>query len=132
MVVIAGSASTVLYFLFGTSLSDAVIVGTAILIAEYLVNLQVMRTRDRNRTQRQVDMVSRGVVQINQEVQNLENRLSAVEGGFPARAREEIEPVFVEVEVLGTLVKQMAEAVADIETRVTEMPALMNARAGGG
>ncbi|PTW62307.1 cyclic-di-GMP phosphodiesterase TipF (flagellum assembly factor) [Breoghania corrubedonensis] len=132
MVVIAGSASAVLYFLFGTSLGDATIVGTAILVAQYLVNLQVMRTRDKNRTQRQVDMVSRGVVQINQEVQSLENRLSAFENGFPARARDEIEPVFVEVEVLGTLVKQIAEAVADLETRVTEMPALMNARAGGG
>ena len=132
MVVIAGSASAVLYFLFGTSLGDASIVGTAILVALYLVNLQVMRTRDRNRTQRQVDMVSRGVVQINEEVQNLENRLAAFETGFPARARDEIEPVFVEVEVLGTLVKQIAEAVADLETRVTEMPALMNARAGGG
>ncbi len=132
MVVIAGSASAILYFLFGTGLGDATIVGTAILVALYLVNMQVARTRDRNSTQRQVDMVSRGVVQINQEVQNLENRLSAVENGFPARARDEIEPVFVEVEVLGTLVKQMAEAVADLETRVTEMPALMNARAGGG
>ena len=132
MVVIAGSASAVLYFLFGTDLGDATIVGTAILVAEYLVNLQVVRTRDRNRTQRQVDMVSRGVVQINQEVQSLENRLSAFENGFPARARDEIEPVFVEVEVLGTLVKQIAEAVADLETQVTEMPALMNARAGGG
>ncbi|MDJ0930215.1 hypothetical protein [Breoghania sp.] len=65
MVVIAGSASAVLYFLLGTSLGDAAIVGTTILVAEFLVNLQVMRTRDKNRTQRQVDMVSRGVVQIN-------------------------------------------------------------------
>lgn len=124
MVVIAGSVSAVLYFQVGIDLGNAVIVGTAVLVAEFLVNIMVMRSRDLNDAQHQNDIISRGVVQIDQELQNMERRLTSIENGFPNRAREEIEPLFVEIEVLGTLVKQIAEAVADLETQIEETPAI--------
>ena len=124
MVVIAGSVSAVLYFQLGTDLGAAVIVGTAVLVAEFLVNIMVMRSRDRNEAQHQSSMINGGMVQIDQELQNLERRLSAIENGFPNRARAEIEPMYVEIEVLGTLVKQIAETVADLETQIVEAPAI--------
>lgn len=124
MVVIAGSVSAILHFQFGTDLGAAVIVGTAILIAEFLVNIMVMRTRDLSEARQRNDVVSRSMGQIDQDLQNLEHRLTAIEQGFPARARAELEPIFIEIEVLGTLVKQIAEAVADLETQIVEAPAL--------
>ncbi|AXS39438.1 EAL domain-containing protein [Breoghania sp. L-A4] len=122
MVVIAGSVSAVLYFQVGTDLGAAVIIGTAILVAEFLVNIMVMRSRDRNEARHRSDMLDGGIGQIDQELQNLERRLTAIENGFPNRARAEIEPMYVEIEVLGTLVKQIAETVADLETQIVEAP----------
>lgn len=122
MVVIAGSVSAVLYFQIGTDLGTAVIIGTAVLVAEFLVNIMVMRARDRTAADQRVEIVSRGLVQIDQEVQALERRLTSIESGIPGKARDEIEPVFVEIEMLGTLVKQIAETVADLETQIVEAP----------
>lgn len=131
MVVIAGSVTAVLKFQVGTDLGTAVIVGTATLVAQFLVNIMVMRTRDRSESQHQNEMMGRGMVQVDQELQNLERRLTAMENSFRHHAREEIEPVFVEIEVLGTLVKQIAETVADLETQIVEAPAIAHQSAHG-
>ncbi len=122
MVVIAGSVSAVLYYQLGTDPGVAVIIGTAVLVAEFLVNIMVMRSRDLTEAQHRSDMLNGGLGQIDQELQNLERRLTAIENGFPNRARAEIEPMYVEIEVLGTLVKQIAETVADLETQIVETP----------
>ena len=43
---------------------------------------------------------------------------------MPRRTRAEIDPLFAEVEVLGTLVKQMAEAMSDLEAKVEDQQAI--------
>ncbi len=47
-----------------------------------------------------------------------------MEHTMPRRTRAEIDPLFAEVEVLGTLVKQMAEAMSDLEARVEDQQAI--------
>jgi cyclic-di-GMP phosphodiesterase TipF (flagellum assembly factor) len=71
-----------------------------------------------------VDRLEERMADLDEDVGNLEGRLTGMEHTMPRRTRAEIDPLFAEVEVLGTLVKQMAEAMSDLEARVEDQQAI--------
>ncbi|MEM9632811.1 MAG: EAL domain-containing protein [Pseudomonadota bacterium] len=124
MAVIALSSATVLIFQFGRPFGEAVSLSLALMCTMILVHLLIGRARDRGAVSEAVDRLEERMADLDEDVGNLEGRLTGMEHTMPRRTRAEIDPLFAEVEVLGTLVKQMAEAMSDLETRVEDQQAL--------
>ncbi|WP_082836840.1 EAL domain-containing protein [Labrenzia sp. OB1] len=125
MAVIALSSATVLVFQFGRPFGEAVSLSLALMCTMILVHLLIGRARDRSAVGEAVDRLEDRMADLDEDVGNLEGRLTGMEHAVPRRTRAEIDPLFAEVEVLGTLVKQMAEAMSDLETKVEDQQALM-------
>ncbi len=124
MAIIALSSATVLIFQFGRPFGEAVSLSLALMCTMILIHLLVGRARDRGAVSEAVDRLEDRMADLDEDVGNLEGRLTGMEHTMPRRTRAEMDPLFAEVEVLGTLVKQMAEAMSDLETRVEDQQAL--------
>ncbi|POF34673.1 EAL domain-containing protein [Roseibium marinum] len=124
MGVIALSSATVLVFQFGRPFGESMSLSLALMCTMILVHLLIGRARDRSAVGEAVDRLEDRMADLDEDVGNLEGRLTGMEHAVPRRTRAEIDPLFAEVEVLGTLVKQMAEAMADLETKVEDQQAL--------
>lgn len=124
MGVIALSSAAVLVFQFGRPPGEALSLSLALLCTMILVQVLLSRSRDRGEVANAVDRLEERLAEIDDDVTNLEGRLTGVEHTVPRRTREAIDPLFAEIEVLGTLVKQMAEAMSDMETRLEDQQAL--------
>ncbi|NRG19844.1 EAL domain-containing protein [Rhizobiales bacterium] len=120
MAIIAVSGGAVLVVQFGRPLVEALSLSATILCTMAVVHLVFARARERGETSEAVERLEERMQEIDEDVGNLEGRLTGVESTIPRRTREEIDPLFAEVEVLGALVKQMAEAMADMETRIED------------
>ncbi len=118
MAIIAVSVGAVLVFQFGRPLAEAVSLTLVLLCTMAVFHLVFARSRERGEVAQAVDRLEERLAEIDEDVDNLEGRLTGVENTIPRRTREEIDPLFAEIEVLGTLVKQMAEAMADMEGRI--------------
>ncbi|MFD1695322.1 EAL domain-containing protein [Roseibium aestuarii] len=127
MAVISASAATILVFQLGRPVGEAVSLSLAIMCTMILLHVLFTRSRDRGALGEVVDRLEDRIAEIDEDVGNLEGRLTGMESTIPHRTRQEIDPLFAEVEVLGTLVKQMAEAMSDLETRVEEQGQLPHA-----
>ncbi len=124
MGVIALSSATVLIFQFGRPFGEAVSLSLALMCTMILFHLLIGRARDRGAVSEAVDRLEERMADLDEDVGNLEGRLTGMEHTMPRRTRAEIDPLFAEVEVLGTLVKQMAEAMSDLETKVEDQQQL--------
>ncbi|WP_208997257.1 EAL domain-containing protein [Roseibium denhamense] len=124
MAVIALSSAIVLIFQFGRPFGEAVSLSLALMCTMILIHLLIGRARDRSAVGEAVDRLEERMADLDEDVGNLEGRLTGMEHSMPRRTRAEIDPLFAEVEVLGTLVKQMAEAMSDLETKVEDQQAL--------
>lgn len=124
MAIIALSSATVLIFQFGRPFGEAVSLSLALMCTMILIHLLISRARDRGAVSVAVDRLEERMADLDEDVGNLEGRLTGMEHTMPRKTRAEIDPLFAEVEVLGTLVKQMAEAMSDLETRVEDQQAL--------
>ena len=121
MVIIALSSAAVMAFQFGRPFGEAVSLSLALMCTMILVHLLIGRSRDRSAVSDAVERLEERMTDLDEDVGNLEGRLTGMEHTMPRRTRAEIDPLFAEVEVLGTLVKQMAEAMSDLETKVEEI-----------
>jgi len=124
MAVIALSSATVLVFQFGRPFGEAVSLSLALMCTMILFHLLIGRVRDRGAVNEAVVRLEERMSDLDEDVGNLEGRLTGMEHSAPRRTRAEIDPLFAEVEVLGTLVKQMAEAMSDLETKVEDQQAI--------
>lgn len=120
MAIIAFSAGAVLVVQFARPVGEAVSLVLATFCTMAVGHMVFARSRERGAAAEAVDRLEMRLQEIDEDVGNLEGRLTGVEGTIPRRTREEIDPLFAEVEVLGSLVKQMAEAMADMEGRIDE------------
>ncbi|WP_417685529.1 EAL domain-containing protein [Roseibium sp.] len=124
MAIIAASVAAVLFYQFQRPIGEAASLALALMCTMMVFHLLVSRARDRGAVSDAVDRLEDRMAELDEDVGNLEGRLTGVEHTIPRRTREEIDPLFAEVEVLGTLVKQMAEAMSDLEARVEDQQAL--------
>jgi len=123
IIAIAASAGLVLYLRFGFDIGSATSVAMSVLAVLVIIHFQSIRMRDRGFVVRQVNPVIDRVNATSEDLAAIENRLSKLEEGLPSRTLEELEPVFAEIEVLGTLVKQLAETLAEMEIRIDGLAA---------
>lgn len=113
--VIAGSVGVVAYLFFGLSGAESAIVALAVTTALALYNMVSTRLRDRNVIGDQIADLSRGTADLARQVGELGRKLAAFEAdneSAPAKTAKTAAPLAREIEELGTLVTQLAEAVA--------------------
>lgn len=128
--IVAVSCGLVLVFQFQRPFGEAAAVSLALMCTMMVIHLVMSRTQEKDDIADTVERLEDRLSEIDDDVVNLEGRMSGMETNLPHRTRQEIDPLFAEVEVIGTLVKQMAEAMADIETRVEDQSAATAALAG--
>jgi cyclic-di-GMP phosphodiesterase TipF (flagellum assembly factor) len=115
MVLIAASVGAVTYLAFAFTGLEAAVVAIATLTALVMVNSVTSRTRDRFDTGSQIADLSRGTADIARHVSELDRRIVALEGEVSAAvhfSRSTAEPLASEIDELGQLVKELADAVA--------------------
>lgn len=120
MGVISASAVAIMMFQFARPFGEALSLGLASMCTMVVLHLVFSRQRERGEVTRKVAALEERVLEVDEDIGNLEGRLSGMETNLPRRTREEIDPLFAEVEVLGSLIKQMAEAMAGMEERIDE------------
>src|SRR5215213_5217820 len=115
MTLIAASVGVVTYLSFGFTGMEASVVIIATLTALVMVNSVTGRQRDRSDLGGQIADVSRGTADIARQVSELDRRIVAMEGEVAAamdNCRVATEPLASEIDELGQLVKELADAVA--------------------
>jgi cyclic-di-GMP phosphodiesterase TipF (flagellum assembly factor) len=126
MTVIAASAGAVVYFGYGFSGADAIIVGIAALTALALYNAVATRMNVRSVVGPQLTELSRGSADLARQLAELGRRIAVVESRLErtlAKGEAAIEPLAVEISELGALVDQLAETVSIHETQLTDLEA---------
>ena len=115
MVLIAGSVGVVLYLSFAFTGMEAAVVTVAVLTALVMINSVSGRQRDRFDVGAQIADLSRGTADIGRQVSELDRRIVAMEGEIAAvldRSYAATAPLATEIDELGELVKDLADAVA--------------------
>ena len=134
MVLIAGSAGVVAYLVFAFDVAAAVIVAIAVLAALALYNMVSARLGVRAAEADQLAELARGTADVARQVAVLGRRLAALESkveGSLHQARATTNPLAVEFEELGTLVKRLATTVAAHTTTLAELGRSTARPAGG-
>jgi cyclic-di-GMP phosphodiesterase TipF (flagellum assembly factor) len=124
MTVIAASAGAVVYFAYGFTGADAIIVAIAALTALALYNAVSTRMNVRSVVGPQLAELSRGGADLARQLAEIGRRLAAVESRMErtlAKGEATIEPLAVEISELGALLDQLAETVSIHETQLTEI-----------
>jgi cyclic-di-GMP phosphodiesterase TipF (flagellum assembly factor) len=119
MLLIAGSAGAVLYITFAFPKTDAAVVGVALLSGLALINAATTRERDRSEAGDKIADLARGTADLARQVGDIARRMTALEteiGKNGDRSLAIVEPILTEVEMLGGLVKQLADSVNAHET----------------
>ncbi|MBI4275404.1 MAG: EAL domain-containing protein [Rhizobiales bacterium] len=115
VIVIAASVGAVAYLFFGLSGAESAIVALAVTTALALYNTVAARLHDRGVVGDQIADLSRGTADLARQVGELGRKVAAFESQaakVPARAGKTADPLAREIEELGNLVTQLAEAVA--------------------
>jgi cyclic-di-GMP phosphodiesterase TipF (flagellum assembly factor) len=119
MLIIAASVGAVTYLLLALSPVEAAACGVTVLSLLTAYNAFAGRARDRADIAQRITDLSRGTGELARQVGEQGRRLLAAEAAIaqvPERLRTASDPLAAEIEVLGTLIKQLAESVAAHET----------------
>ncbi len=119
MVVIAASVGAVFHFRFGLSISEAASIGFGVLLTLLLIHYQISRVRDRMVIDEQMDDLTRLKLSLTKEVQDVRELAQHLEKTVEGQVQNEVDPILAELDVLGSLVKQLAESCAELDDRVS-------------
>src|SRR3954463_14341986 len=115
MALIAAAAGIVSWLVFSFTGMEASVLGVAVMTALVLINSVSGRQRDRYDMGSQIADLSRATADIGRQVSELDRRIVGMEGEVAAamdRTRAATEPLASEIDELGGLVKELADAVA--------------------
>lgn len=124
-ILIAASLGASAYLLLGLSVTESGLVAFAALLALMLYNALSARAKDRADLGARMADISRGVGSLAQQVAELSRRVAALEGESPSaqKARGVNDPLVVEINELGVLVRQLAETAATHEIKLSMLSA---------
>ena len=121
MAVVAASLGIVFRLQLGFTVANSLLIALAFLAVFLVIHLHTLRRRDYDELMDRADEVERQGDLVFEDVRNLEKRLVALEANAQTvDINQDIGPVITEVEVLGTIIKQVAETMADFERRLAE------------
>lgn len=123
--IVAASSGAIAFFQFDAPGRMAIAFAFSVLAILVLVRIDGMRRQERRETEKRLDEFGHQIHEFGGDLEALERRLAALEDGGVRRHREETEVLVAEVEVLGTLTRQLIETVADLEVQVADGRAAM-------
>ncbi|WP_350333340.1 EAL domain-containing protein [Coralliovum pocilloporae] len=118
MVVIAASVGLVLHMQYGLSVIEALLASTLMLLALVLFNSQFQRSRDRERLEEKLDEVRLVKTEQDRALEDIRKELAIFHQTLPEHIRHNLDPLTAEVEVFGTLIRQLAETMAQMDARI--------------
>ena len=118
--IVAASVGVIAHYRFDVATGSAVAMAVVVLSVLVLLRLDGLRRRGRRETEARFSALARRMTEIEGDITAIERRLGAVEDGGARRHRDEFEQIVAEVEVIGTLTRQVIETVADLEIAVAE------------
>ena len=130
VILIAASFGAIGYLVFRLSGVESAVLALAVMTALALYNTVSARLRDRSRVGEQISDLSRGTADLARQVAEIGRKLNAIEsqdGGRQPRAPSDT--MAAEIGELGTLLKELAETVADHDARLAEIKRAQNAAA---
>jgi cyclic-di-GMP phosphodiesterase TipF (flagellum assembly factor) len=116
--IIAVAAALTARRVAGIDVNGTIAVGVGVLTVLHIVQTAWQRLRDQAELRRRLDDLARLEDGLARPIQQLTERVSALERTATGKPVAELEQILNEVEVLGTLVKHLAESVADVDQRV--------------
>jgi cyclic-di-GMP phosphodiesterase TipF (flagellum assembly factor) len=118
MVVISASVGVILTYKFGLTILEAAPFAVGVLLTLMLVHYQISRVRDRLIIDEQMDDLTRLKLSLTKDVQDVRELTEQLEQTVTTRMRGEMDPILAELDLMGTLVKQLAESCAELDERV--------------
>jgi cyclic-di-GMP phosphodiesterase TipF (flagellum assembly factor) len=125
LALIAGSVGAVVYLWFGFTGMESAVVAIATATALVMINAITGRARDRNDVGAQIADLSRGTADIGRQMSEIDRRMVALEADLKAtndRTLAATGPLGTEIDELGQLVKELADAVATHERMFAAAP----------
>jgi len=124
VILIAASVGALGYLVFRLSGTESAVAALAVMTALALYNVVSARLRDRDRIGDQIADLSRGTADLARQVAELGRRVNAMETQEATRrSRTQSDTLAAEIGELGGLVKELAEAVASHDIRLTQIGA---------
>src|SRR5262245_2470441 len=121
LLVVAVAAALTAQRLLQLDTSATVVAGMGVLLFLHLVQTAYLRVRDRAEFRRRMDDLTRVEDEFSRPIQELTARVVALEQANLARPKVDPDHLMNEVDVLGTLVKHLAESVAEVDQRVDKL-----------
>lgn len=118
MCVIAASAAVVLYFQLGLSAGSALLIGIGLLLTMTTLQQPMERRRERAWIESRLSEIAAVAGDGEAEIEKISARLNRLEQALPGRVREQTGELAAEVEVVGELLRQVTETLAELESTV--------------
>lgn len=118
MSVIAASAAVVLYFQFGLSGGSALLIGIGLMLTLATLQQPMERRRERTWVEGRLAEIAAVAGDGEAELEKIASRLNRLEQALPGRVREQTGELAAEVEVVGELLRQVTETLAELESTV--------------
>ncbi|WP_051228498.1 EAL domain-containing protein [Pleomorphomonas oryzae] len=128
MGVIAASAAVVLYFQLGLSAGSALVVGIGLMLIMVSLQQPMERRRERAWIESRLAELAAVAGDGEAEIEKIAARLNRLEQALPGRVREQTGELAAEVEVVGELLRQVTETLAELESTVDGRLDGVNAR----
>ncbi|MBS1183393.1 MAG: yjcC [Proteobacteria bacterium] len=130
MGVIAASAAVVLYFQFGLTAGLALLIGIGLMLTMSILQQPMERRRERAWFEGRLAEIAAVAGDGEAELEKIAARLNRLEQALPGRVREQTGELAAEVEVVGELLRQVTETLAELESTVEGRLDGVNARFG--
>lgn len=121
LLVVAVAAALIAQRLLVLDRSATVATGIGVLLVLHVIQTAYQRVRDQAEFRRRMDDLQRVEDEFSRPIQELTARVVALEQANLARPKVDPDHLMNEVDVLGTLVKHLAESVAEVDQRVDKL-----------
>jgi len=130
MGVIAASAAVVLYYQLGLPAGSALMIGIGLMLAMVVLQQPMERRRERAWLEGRLAEIAAVAGDGEAEIEKISARLNRLEQALPGRIREQTGELAAEVEVVGELLRQVTETLAELESTVEDRFEGVDARFG--
>ncbi|NLH83469.1 MAG: EAL domain-containing protein [Phyllobacteriaceae bacterium] len=130
--IVAGCAGAIAHWQFAASAAATTEIVAAVFLGLAGARWATVRRRRTAEDAERIGTLGRRLGEVTADVTALERRLTALEDGGPRGRRDELDQMVAEIEVIGTLTRQVIEAVADLEVQLTETRGALIGRDGAG